>query len=78
MKTKLDPDSLEYKFRQALEERFDSRAQAAAYLGIKLHRLDLACQGDLGALTVSDLQQLSPILPAHVRARLARRVFPYL
>ena len=77
MMTPLEKGTLEYRFRKALRERFDSQQEASVRLGIPMHRIQLACRGDLGKLTGDDFRRLSSVLPRTVQADLARRLFPY-
>lgn len=75
MLTNLDKDSVEYKFRRDMKERFRSQQEAAATLQIPLFRLKKAYRGDLDALTGADWYKIRPIISGPVRTQLALRYF---
>lgn len=73
--TQLDKDTVEYKWRRDMRERFRSQQEAAATLKIPLYRLRKAYRGDLDALTCGDWYKIRGIISEPVRERLARRYF---
>lgn len=73
--TQLDKDTVEYKWRRDMRERFRSQQEAAATLKIPLYRLQKAYRGDLDALTGADWYKIRPILSGPVRQMMALHYF---
>lgn len=71
----LDRDTVEYRFRRDMRERFRSQQEAAAVLQIPLFRIKKAYRGDLDVLTCGDWWKLRHIVSPCVRADLAHRYF---
>lgn len=73
--TQLDKDTVEYKWRRDMRERFRSQQEAAAALQIPLFRLAKAYRGDLDALTGADWYKIRFIISPPVRHMLSLRYF---
>lgn len=76
MKTKLKPGTPSYVFRKFLDERFQSKEEAAILMNIPLYRLRSACRGEFGRLTVEDLQKLAPMMTEDTLFELREMVLP--
>ena len=73
--TQLDKDTVEYKWRRDMRERFRSQQEAAATLKIPFYRLRKAYRGDLDALTGADWHKIRPSLSGPVRQMMALHYF---